>query len=148
MYAVGEGSGWVSEDYQFGKFEDGSVLSEEEFQESLRWGEEVFVKRDTKGRSAVATDLAKLLAAGGIWHMGSFILRGSRSGYASVWQPCSGGKQKHSNMAWHVFKLERAIGTTSSHLERGSGVALSLCTLSRPIAGRGSHPRADRIGSR
>ena len=31
VYAVGEGSGWVSEDYQSGEFEDGSVLPEEEF---------------------------------------------------------------------------------------------------------------------
>jgi hypothetical protein len=28
----------VSEDYQSGEFEDGSVLPEEEFQESLRFG--------------------------------------------------------------------------------------------------------------
>ena len=31
VYAVGEGSGWVPEDYQSGEFEDGSVLPEEEF---------------------------------------------------------------------------------------------------------------------
>lgn len=35
MYAVGEGQGWVSEDYQLRQFEDGSILPEEEFQESL-----------------------------------------------------------------------------------------------------------------
>ncbi|KAK6518029.1 hypothetical protein TWF506_005194 [Arthrobotrys conoides] len=35
MYTSGEGSRWMSEDYQFGKFEDGFVLSKEEFSESL-----------------------------------------------------------------------------------------------------------------
>ncbi len=29
----------MSKDYQFGELEDGSVLSEEEFQESLMWAE-------------------------------------------------------------------------------------------------------------
>ena len=38
MYAAGERSGWVSKNYKFGEFEDGFILSEEEFSESLALG--------------------------------------------------------------------------------------------------------------
>lgn len=35
MYTAGKRSRWMSEDYKFGEFENGFVLSEEDFSESL-----------------------------------------------------------------------------------------------------------------